>query len=121
MNLVEALQKAKAFIANENNWLQGDRYGDSRDGKGKGFCALGALDKALYNGTNIRSDVYAILAKTAKLTSESPKDPYNSDYRGYDLYDNESRIAHYNNISDHQTVMKWFDEAIKDAERFVSA
>lgn len=114
-DVITVLSSARDLLAQPKGYLKGRR----QDGEG-GYCALGAIDQAMANraqdgmrgecGLAIVALDDAIPAGTKQQHLDGIiRDPYNC----HSPQHRQSRIACYNNTTDQQTVVEWFDRAIQ--------
>lgn len=131
MNAAALLRTVKAIIAKPEDWCQGYREQDVRDGTAvinTQRCILGALDAAREwagyrllpdrEWDDLRKEAVEILAQVRPEPSDP--DPFNGARPSFcdDSVDEsipEWRAAHINNVSTHDEVMAWINEAIENA------
>lgn len=113
MNKIEVLQKAKELISNPDRWTQGSPARDidggevePDDSNAHTFCILGAISKACGFSDSI-SIILSLCDSDEIMKLLYEKD---SDYISM-FNDNENTT--------HEDVMKFFDIAIKEAEKEV--
>ena len=99
------LRKAKALIDTPEKWCQGSEAADKNgrlvrasSSEALGRCSLGAL---IASGVNDESDPIVMKLNIAAVML------------GFDATDNEYAAANLNDTTDHPTVMRMFDLAIR--------
>lgn len=110
-NVADVLQAARDLITPPEKWCT-----ERTEWKGA-YCALGALGHVSELAGGYCSP--AIIALDAVIPADEKMVPYTysgekGTPKGYTLDPRERtcRVASYNNRSDHQTVLRWFDRAI---------
>ena len=123
MDVLITLQKAREIITPEDKWCTRSRHSAAG-----AFCALGAIDQALgelgkdvglYGSSDCTPEVVALNAAIPSDAKKAIEDGHRSD--NWNTRPNEriskdrnaTKVAVYNNTSDHKTVLAWFDRTIE--------
>lgn len=112
MDVLRNLEKAREIITPKDKWCTGLRWRMREDGE-YAHCALGAIEAAI-GGIEQKNLADCCTPEVVALVAAIPPAEKATTAKSWGVnISNAAHVATYNNRSNHQTILTWFDRAIE--------